>query len=96
MTCPSCKTYSCYLCNLIIKPKNGRKYWHFSNSMGYCPLYNHMGKSNDKYITKGNIDFNNKKVIESLKALVLENMDNIDIKKMLISDIKKRGYKINV
>jgi hypothetical protein len=96
MTCPSCKTYSCYLCNLIIKPLNGRKYWHFSNDKGCCPLYNHLGISDNKYITKGNINFNNTKVVESLKNLVLENIDNIDVKKMIISDIKQRGYKINV
>ena len=96
MTCPSCKSYSCYLCNLVIKPKRGQKYWHFSNEKNRCPLYNHKGMTSTKEVTKGNVDYNNKKVLDALKNLVMENMDNLDVKKLLVRDIKKRGYKLNV
>ncbi len=95
MTCPSCKAYSCYLCDLVIRPKHGQKYWHFSSDKGRCPLYNHKGCTSVKDVTKGNTDYNNKRVLEALKKLLIENMDNVKVKKLLINDITKRGYKIN-
>jgi hypothetical protein len=95
MTCPSCKAYSCYLCDLVIKPKNGQKYWHFSNNKGRCPLYNHKGNTSAKEVTKGNTDYNNKKVLGALKKLVIENIESPEIKSLLVKSITKRGYKIN-
>jgi IBR (half RING finger) domain-containing protein len=94
MSCPSCKTNSCYLCNKITNPRRGQKYWHFSSDKGKCPLYNHKGLTDSKTVTKGNTTFNNKKVIEALKKLVVENMDNQKVKKMIYADVKKRGYKL--
>lgn len=94
MTCPSCNTYSCYLCNMVLVPRNGQKYWHFSSDPGKCNLYNHKGTPTDRETTKSNVMYNNTKIVNALKRLVLENMDNSQVKSMLLADIQKRGYKL--
>ena len=94
MTCPSCNTYSCYLCNMVLVPKNGQKYWHFSSEPGKCNLYNHKGMPTDRETSKSNVAYNNTKIVNALKRLLLENMDNSQVKSMLLADIRKRGYRI--
>lgn len=93
MTCPSCNTYSCYLCNMILVPRNGLKYWHFSNNPSQCSLYNHKGGTDDQSINKGNTDYNNLRVVRALKDILMEN-DRSDINKALRFEIKNRGYNI--
>lgn len=44
MTCPQCRGYSCYICGIALRPKNGLKYWHFQRHAegergAQCPLY---------------------------------------------------------
>lgn len=93
MTCPSCNTYSCYLCNMILVPRNGLKYWHFSDRPNSCSLYNHVGRSDDQTISRGNINYNNARVIKALKNILIEN-NRSDINKALRLDIKNRGYNL--
>lgn len=90
MTCPSCHSYSCYLCNILIEPINGLKYYHFNNQSD-CPLYN-TTLSNNVAITKGNIDYNNKKVILALNNLIEINKNNTDVIQAIRKEIKNRGY----
>jgi hypothetical protein len=96
MTCPSCETHSCYLCNMLIEPKNGLKYWHFkpvgSSSKTQCPLYNTSEKSNENNITKGNINLNNRKIIDALKILIKINETNPEITNCIKENLFKRGY----
>lgn len=94
MSCPSCKSYSCYLCNMVILPKNGQKYWHFSSEPGKCRLYNHLENPTDQETRKSNIEYNNGRIVCALKRLILENMDDNKVKFMLLDCIKKRGYKL--
>lgn len=100
MTCPSCEAHSCYLCGILINPINGAKYWHFKGSgsadnNAQCPLYNITDPSS-KYtsedVTKANLDFNNKKVINALNNLIEINKDNIHIVAGIKKNLASRGY----
>ena len=77
MTCPSCSTMSCYICNEILKPDAlGNKYWHFTGHTGSsvvakCPLWNNQagdGKDN-----QGNTEYNIKQIFTELKVLIQQN-----------------------
>jgi hypothetical protein len=101
MTCPSCEAHSCYLCGLLVNPINGVKYWHFkgSGSAGNdakCPLYN-VTDPNSKYtnddVTKANVEFNNKKIINALNNLIEINKENQTIVSGIKKNLANRGYK---
>jgi hypothetical protein len=99
MTCKSCHTYSCYICGIQIVPKNNLKYWHFKGSGSadkdaVCLLYNNEKGGSKEDITAANIDYNNKRIIESLQKLIDINMDNPEIAQKLYEHIIKRGFKI--
>jgi TRIAD3 protein (E3 ubiquitin-protein ligase RNF216) len=93
MTCPSCHAYSCYLCNQIIIPENGFKYHHFHRKGATCPLYNTTEEINPNTVKKGNIGYNNKKVIDAFKKLIELNADNPQINLLIVKEIVSRGYK---
>jgi hypothetical protein len=98
MTCPSCKSYSCYLCNVLIVPINGLKYSHFKGSgsalpNAKCELYNTKIVDNDQNIKKGNVDHNNKNVINALDHLIQINQNNPDVVRAIKEDLFSRGYK---
>jgi TRIAD3 protein (E3 ubiquitin-protein ligase RNF216) len=93
MTCPTCGSYSCYICNILIKPIDGKYYYHFIGSGSYdkkngssCPLYN--GTSQDK----GNSKYNNDKLIKSCNELLSVNTD--DIKQIMLNEMKKLNVPI--
>jgi hypothetical protein len=96
MTCTVCHIYFCYLCEMIIEPKEGLKYYHFKGSgsadkNASCPLYNSEAK-NDDDVTKGNIIFNEHHVNNALTNLLIINADNSDVFSILHKEILKRGY----
>lgn len=98
MTCPSCGSYSCYVCNMLIRPINGQKYWHFkssalNNNQNTCTLYNTNINGNDNDIKKGNLNFNNKRIISALHDFININKNNPDIMLAIENDIVERGYK---
>ncbi len=101
MTCPSCDAHSCYLCGMLINPINGVKYWHFKGSgsadnNAMCPLYNVIDPTS-KYtsddVTKANIEFNNKKVIDALNNLIEINKEDLAIVIGIKKNLVNRGYK---
>ena len=58
MTCPHCHSYSCYLCGIGLKRRNGTKYWHFkghsdAGADAKCRLYcnNDFKNGNQVYNT---------------------------------------------
>jgi len=91
ITCSTCHTYSCYLCGLLIVPKNGQKYWHFGSGYGLCPLYN----SNDSDVKKGNIKYNTEKIKTKLNDLITINKDNEDVVNKLKEECKRHGYEVD-
>lgn len=101
MTCPSCDAHSCYLCGILVNPINGLKYWHFkgsgsANSNSSCPLYNvtdPASKYTSNDVTKANIEFNNKKVIDALNNLIEINKDNQAIVTGIKKNLVSRGYR---
>lgn len=92
MTCPSCNTMSCYLCDLVIVQRNGQKYWHFSNDTGNCTLYNNNNSSMEQAVKKGNIIYNNAKINKALRVLIAENSGNVQ--SMLRKEVFTRGYRL--
>lgn len=100
ITCSSCKTYSCYLCGLIIVPKDDKKYWHFKGAGSAepgaeCPLYNSRAL-NETQIVAGNTDYNNKKVIRGLTELLKINTHDREIFTALHTEITNMGYIIDI
>jgi TRIAD3 protein (E3 ubiquitin-protein ligase RNF216) len=71
MTCPSCKTYSCYLCNTVIIPKNGRKYYHFSKKT--CPLYNNDTGTKKAEVPNANKRYKNEHIRFAVEKLLDAN-----------------------
>ena len=99
MTCPSCHTYSCYLCGLLIVKKRGVKYWHFKGSgsadrNAICPLYNdgQSGLLGLIGVRNGNQEYNNKKVIKALHNLIDINYGNKSVTDGILLEIISRGY----
>lgn len=93
MTCSSCHTYSCYVCNEVVIPVNGMKYHHFHAPGAKCPLYNTSEIVTPETVTKGNIDYNNRRVITALKNLLELNKDNPEIHGLIMKDLGTRGFK---
>lgn len=97
MTCSSCKSYSCYLCGLLIKPKKEDKYWHFYGEGGTptaiktCKLFNDTGNI-IKTANQGNTKFNNDKVIAECKKLL--NANTVEVQNIMINEMKKQGVDI--
>lgn len=92
ITCSSCSTMSCFLCDMIIVKKNGQKYWHFSNDPDRCRLYNGERSDTDGAVQRGNADYNGDKVIRALNTLLAENTGTV--RSMMLRDIMKRGYSL--
>lgn len=94
MTCPSCKSYSCYICGMHIVPKNGTKYWHFYGAKQYpcgekqCPLFNDYSL-NTTLRDQGNAKYNTKKVIDSVKQLLNANTQEVQV--TIKNEVKKYG-----
>ena len=93
MTCPTCGSYSCYVCNLLIQPIDGKYYYHFVGSGSYekktgsiCPLYN--GTSQDK----GNSKYNNDKLIKSCNEILFVN--TYEIQQIMLIEMKKLNVPI--
>lgn len=101
ITCSSCKACSCYICGILIEPKNSTYYWHFSSSIStqdntmMCPLYNVDGVRTDTTITKSNIEYNIKKIKNALTSIMELNADNKEILLAICNDIRQRGYNMH-
>lgn len=93
ITCPSCHTYSCYLCGEIITPNDGKKYEHFDKSE--CTVYNGDEYDNDDDIINENKKLNRTKIEDALRDLIKINYDNPKIRDTLIKNIKNRGYNVD-
>lgn len=101
MTCSSCHTYSCYVCGLIIVPKNKLKYWHFKGSGSadkdaICPLYNNVETNNVEAVKVGNMEYDKLRVTKALERLLEVNADNKEIFNVLYKEIEQKGYIINI
>lgn len=99
ITCSSCGAYSCYICGILLKPKNGLKYWHFkghseSDSDALCPLFNSDGKYDEATVKESNINFDNIRIINALKNLLMVNDGNTEIFKLLYEELTNKGYTI--
>jgi hypothetical protein len=101
MTCPTCHTYSCYVCGIMvepkIKPEGTIKYWHFkghtdADKNAQCVLYYKYGTQ--KEINEGNKEHNNKKIAEGLERLVTINISNFEIACEIVRQIDIMGIKI--
>ena len=101
MTCPTCHTYSCYICGIIIEPKIISdvtvKYWHFkghnnANKNSHCELYYKYGTQ--KEIDEGNKEYNNKKIAEGLEKLITINISNLEIACEIVRQINALKFKI--
>lgn len=99
MTCPTCHSYSCYLCGILIRPRGGIKYWHFKGSgsadaNATYPLYNN-DNDEEESIRQGNIRFNQQKVSKALTDLLSINRDDPEITKALEKEVERRGYRVH-
>lgn len=97
MTCPSCGSHSCYVCNILITPINGQKYLHFSNAISIgeffkCPLFNSKDTTNEENIKKGNVCFNEKKIINAMTNLIEINKDDPHIIQIINKYLVSKGY----
>jgi TRIAD3 protein (E3 ubiquitin-protein ligase RNF216) len=97
MTCPTCQSYSCYICNLLIVPRGIVKYWHFKGSGSgdpdaVCPLYNYDDKQFDS--KNGNKKLNEERILKSVKNLLEVNKDNPDVIAEIKNSLIKRGYQV--
>lgn len=97
MTCPSCGTSSCYVCNISIVARRGTKYWHFkgsgfADSDSKCPLFNGSCMVS---VNASNLAFNNQRVMDNLTHLLNANKDNKLVLKALTEDIKSRNYVVS-
>lgn len=101
ITCSSCGAYSCYICGILLKPKNGLKYWHFkghsdSEPDAPCPLFNSDGKYDEATVKESNIKFDNVRIINALKNLLAVNDGNTEIFKLLHEELINEGYTITI
>jgi hypothetical protein len=101
MTCPTCHTYSCYVCGIMIEPKvkpeGTIKYWHFkghsdADKNTQCQLYYKYGTQ--KEIDEGNKAYENKKITEGLEKLVTINISNLEIACEIVRQINALKFKI--
>jgi hypothetical protein len=95
MTCPKCKSYSCYICGMMIVPRGNIKYWHFRGSgsadfNASCPLYNY---SIGIDVEKGNNKYNKERISQACKNLYDINTD-IKVRKEIVKILKKHNINI--
>jgi len=89
MTCGKCGAMKCYICDISLEPKNGNKYWHFSNHPDAlpnttCRLWN--CHANDKKLNQGNTEYNIKTIFKELTTFMRVNEYSTQVK------IYKRVY----
>jgi len=94
MTCPTCGSHSCYICNMLIKPIDGKYYYHFVGSGSYdkttkstCPLYNGTIISNE------NNKYNHEKSIKLCNDLLSVNTE--EIQQIMLYEMKKLNVPID-
>jgi hypothetical protein len=98
MYCSTCCTYSCYICNAIIVPKDGKNYRHFKGSgsadaSAVCPLYNTDDSITDENVRKGNKQYDDKRIIKAIEDLFLRNKGvNESILTIMCEETEKMGY----
>ena len=79
MTCPKCKTHSCYLCNAKLPPAD--VYKHFGNPGG-CTLHNERHKNGKS----GNVVYNNTRIFVELDKFI--EVNDRCIHQMILGRIK--------
>jgi hypothetical protein len=101
MTCSSCHSYSCFICGIILLPKNGKKYWHFKGHTdskdskdSLCQLYTDKEMQGGKASIAADAEFNMKNIIVALENLVNINLDNPEIALLIYMDIISKKFQI--